>query len=102
MKKNEKTREIEESKENISMNNGESFYREIGQYQTQGIHMADIAKLKQAGLNTVMSVSMSCRKDILNIKGITYAKENKIYEAASKIECGGFCSAFEEVTKREN
>lgn len=47
-------------------------------------------KLKQAGLATVLSVLMCTKKEMLNIKGITEAKCDKLYEIAQKIEQKGF------------
>lgn len=48
--------------------------------------MGDILKLKAAGLCTVLSVLMCTKKEMLNIKGITEAKAEKLYEVACKIE----------------
>lgn len=62
--------------------------------QEHGINMADIIKLKQAGLATVLSILMSTKKELLNIKGITEAKCDKLYEVASKIEAQGFRSGM--------
>jgi len=94
-----KSKEKEESKEVAPMEE-ETFYHEIDKLQSMGINVADIAKLKQAGINTVLSVTMCTRKDMLNIKGITDAKADKIYEAAQKIECGGFITGMDVVQKR--
>ena len=51
-----------------------------------GINMQDIVKLKNAGFCTVLSVIMATKKELLNIKGITDGKLEKIQEAAQKIE----------------
>jgi len=76
-------------------------FKDVDQLQEQGINAADITKLKQAGLCTVMSVLMCPKKDIINIKGITDQKAEKIFEAAQKIEKGGFCTGLEVVEKRK-
>jgi meiotic recombination protein DMC1 len=99
-KHKEKEESKEEAKEEI-MKDDEQFYKDIDQLQAQGINAADISKLKQAGLHTIMSIGMCPKKEMLNIKGITDAKAEKIYEAATKLECGGFCTALEVVTKRK-
>ena len=40
--------------------------------------MADILKLKAMGFCTVRSLLMATRKELLNVKGITEAKLDKI------------------------
>ena len=79
----------------------EHAYNEIDKLQAQGINAADIAKLKQAGICTVMAVLMCPRKEIVNIKGISDQKAEKIFEAAQKIENGGFCTGLVVVEKRK-
>ncbi|XP_028105787.1 DNA repair protein RAD51 homolog [Camellia sinensis] len=61
--------------------------------QASGIASLDIKKLKDAGLCTVESVAYSPRKELLQIKGISEAKVDKIIEAASKLIPLGFTSA---------
>lgn len=61
-------------------------FREIDQLQEHGINVADIMKLKAAGMATIMSILMSTKKELLNVKGITDAKVEKLYEIANKIE----------------
>ncbi|CAI9297555.1 unnamed protein product [Lactuca saligna] len=58
-----------------------------------GIAAIDVKKLKDAGLCTVESVAYSPRKELLQIKGISEAKVDKIIEAASKLVPLGFTSA---------
>ncbi|CAL9156108.1 unnamed protein product [Musa hybrid cultivar] len=53
----------------------------IEHLQTSGIAAIDVKKLKDAGLCTVESVVYSPRKDLLQIKGISEAKVDKIIEA---------------------
>lgn len=64
--------------------------------------MADILKLKAAGLATVLSVLMCTKKEMLNIKGITEAKVEKLYEIANKIEAQGFQSGMQIFERRKN
>ncbi|OAY66721.1 DNA repair protein RAD [Ananas comosus] len=69
----------------------------IEQLQASGIAALDVKKLKDAGLCTVESVAYSPRKDLLQIKGISEAKVDKIIEAgklpSSKLVPLGFTSA---------
>ncbi|VAI90295.1 unnamed protein product [Triticum turgidum subsp. durum] len=65
----------------------------IEHLQASGIAAVDVKKLKDAGLCTVESVAYSPRKDLLQIKGISEAKVDKIIEAASKLVPLGFTSA---------
>lgn len=50
-------------------------------FKASGIAAIDIKKLKDAGLCTVESVAYSPRKELLQIKGISDAKVDKIIEA---------------------
>ncbi|KAM0872223.1 hypothetical protein ACQ4PT_038858 [Festuca glaucescens] len=65
----------------------------IDQLQASGIAALDVKKLKDAGHCTVESVAYCPRKDLLQIKGISEAKVDKIIEAASKLVPLGFTSA---------
>ncbi|KAI3417065.1 uncharacterized protein J3R85_014809 [Psidium guajava] len=65
----------------------------VEQLQASGIASVDVKKLKDAGLCTVESVVYSPRKELLQIKGISEAKVDKIIEAASKLVPLGFTSA---------
>lgn len=47
--------------------------------------MADIAKLKQAGIHTVNGAHMTTRRQMTKIKGFSEAKIEKIKEACSKL-----------------
>ncbi|KAF2285118.1 hypothetical protein GH714_037959 [Hevea brasiliensis] len=75
----------------------------VEQLQESGIAALDVKKLKDAGLCTVESVAYSPRKELLQIKGISEAKVDKIIEAgmsflhfiviSSKLVPLGFTSA---------
>ncbi|RAL43671.1 hypothetical protein DM860_017527 [Cuscuta australis] len=65
----------------------------VEQLQESGIAALDIKKLKDSGLYTVESVMYAPRKDLVQIKGISEAKVDKIIEAASKLVPLGFTSA---------
>lgn len=84
------------------MEEEEQYYNEIDKLQNSGINAADITKLKQAGFCTVMSLFMAPKKELLNIKGITDAKLEKILEAAQKLESVGFRTGNDILVKRKN
>ncbi|KAG6769861.1 hypothetical protein POTOM_025527 [Populus tomentosa] len=85
----------------------------VEQLQASGIASLDVKKLKDAGLCTVESVAFSPRKELLQIKGISEAKVDKIIEAgilvsllwlictASKLVPLGFTSASQLHTQRQ-
>lgn len=54
------------------------------QFQASGIASIDVKKLKDAGLCTVEAVAYSPRKELLQIKGISEAKVDKIIEAGTQ------------------
>lgn len=70
-----------EDEEEISMD-----YTSIDALQEHNINAADINKLKAAGICTVKGLLMVTRKELLNIKGITDQKIDKMVEAAQKQE----------------
>lgn len=51
--------------------------------QASGIASIDVKKLRDAGLCTVEAVAYSPRKELLQIKGISEAKVDKIIEAGA-------------------
>ena len=55
------------------------------QLKAAGIASIDVKKLKDAGLCTVESVAFSPRKELLQIKGISDAKVDKIIEAGMSL-----------------
>ncbi|EZG82423.1 meiotic recombination DMC1-like protein [Gregarina niphandrodes] len=59
---------------------------EIDRLQDQGINVADIQKLKQAGYQTVLSVLQSTRKELSQLKGFAEAKVEKVLEAAAALD----------------
>lgn len=73
----------------------------IEKLQECGINMGDINKLKSAGICTIKGLLMVTKKELLNIKGISEQKIEKMVEAASKIESLGFYKATDVMNKRE-
>ena len=66
--------------------------------------MADIKKLKLAGICTVKGIQMVTKKKLCNIKGLSEAKVDKIKEAIVKVSGGGasFCTALQTSINRRN
>jgi len=82
----------------------DSFYQDIELLQNHGINVADIKKLKTAGICTVRGIQMVTKKKLCNIKGLSEAKVDKMKEAVLKI-CGakaGFCTALQQSMNRKN
>jgi len=77
----------------------ETFYHEIYKLQSMGINAADIAKLKQAGINTLLSPCARARTCSTSKESLMPNKADKIYEAALKIECRGFITGMDVVQK---
>lgn len=73
----------------------------VDELQEHGIGVADIQKLRQAGICTVKGIHMAGRRTLLKVKGLSEAKVDKIKEAAQKIIDCGFVSALELSVKRQ-
>ena len=69
-----------------------SEFVEIDRLQDGGINVADLKKLKEAGLHSAMSVIYTTKKDLCNIRGMSDTKVEKIQEAARKLTSAGFVS----------
>ncbi|OWF55907.1 meiotic recombination protein DMC1/LIM15 homolog [Mizuhopecten yessoensis] len=79
----------------------ESLFQDIDMLQNHGINVADIKKLKQAGICTIKGIQMTTKKRLCNIKGISEAKMEKIKEASGKLSDAGFLTALEYADKRK-
>ena len=82
----------------------DDFYQDIEMLQSHGINVADIKKLKTAGICTVRGIQMITKKKLCAIKGLSEAKVEKMKEAVLKI-CGsnaGFCTALQHSINRRN
>ncbi|KAL7389120.1 hypothetical protein ABVT39_026772 [Epinephelus coioides] len=60
-----------------------------------GISASDIKKLGEAGFHTIEAVAYAPKKELLNIKGISEAKADKILTEAAKLVPMGFTTATE-------
>lgn len=81
MQKGKKETVSEENDEEINLG-----FTSIDALQEHNINAADITKLKAAGICTVKGLLMVTRKELLNIKGISDQKIDKMVEAAQKQE----------------
>lgn len=61
--------------------------------QGNGITSSDIARLAAAGLHTVESVAYLAKKQLLQIKGLSEAKADKLLAAAAQLVPMGFTTA---------
>ena len=83
---------------------GDGFFQDIELLQSHGINVADIKKLKSAGICTIRGIQMTTKKKMCAIKGLSEAKVDKMKEAILKI-CGsnaGFCTALQHSLNRRN
>ncbi|KAG7331871.1 hypothetical protein KOW79_005840 [Hemibagrus wyckioides] len=60
-----------------------------------GISASDLKKLEDAGFHTIEAVAYAPKKELLNIKGISEAKADKILGEAAKLVPMGFTTATE-------
>lgn len=74
----------------------------IEKLEGNGVSAADVKKLKEAGFFTVESILYTPKKTILEVKGISEAKADKVCEAAAKLIDLGFTTAKEFAKAREN
>ena len=72
----------------------------VGALEAHGIGSADVKKLREAGYHTVESVVYAPKKALLNIKGISEAKADKVIAEAQKLVPTGFTTATEMHLKR--
>jgi DNA repair protein RAD51 len=74
----------------------------INELENHGISASDIKKLLTGNFFTVESLTMTPRKTLLAVKGISDAKADKIMEAVKKVIPAGFTTATEYGVKRQN
>ncbi|VVD03187.1 unnamed protein product [Leptidea sinapis] len=88
--------------DNVSENEDEeSFFLDVDILQKHGINVADIKKLKGAGICTLKGIQMSTKKKLCNIKGFSETKVEKIKEACLKVVTFGFMTALEVSDRRK-
>ena len=52
----------------------------ITELEKQGINLTDIKKLQEAGYHTIESVAFATKKFLVQVKGLSEAKVDKIHE----------------------
>ncbi|NXK67754.1 RAD51 protein, partial [Sylvietta virens] len=67
----------------------------ISRLEQCGINANDVKKLEEAGFHTVEAVAYAPKKELLNVKGISEAKADKILAEAAKLVPMGFTTATE-------
>ncbi|XP_069359077.1 meiotic recombination protein DMC1/LIM15 homolog isoform X2 [Maniola hyperantus] len=80
----------------------ESFFQDVDILQKHGINVADIKKLKGAGICTIKGIQMTTKKRLCNIKGFSETKVEKIREACLKVVTLGFMTALEVSDRRKH
>lgn len=76
-------------------------YISIEELKTVGVSASDVAKLVESGYNTVQSLACAPRKELLEVKGFSDAKVDKLIKEAAKLVPMGFTTASEYHAKRE-
>lgn len=74
----------------------------IHKLEEKGINTADVKKLIDAGFNTVESVAFTAKKQLINIKGLTEAKVDKLLDAALSLCPMEFSTASDYLEKRKH
>ncbi|KAI5150074.1 DNA repair protein RAD51 [Enteropsectra breve] len=82
-------------------NNENSACIPVEELKSVGVSATEIGKLVEAGYSTVQSLAFAPRKELLEIKGFSDAKVDKLIKEAAKLIPMGFISATEYHTKRE-
>ncbi|KAL5265965.1 hypothetical protein ACHWQZ_G006568 [Mnemiopsis leidyi] len=77
-------------------------FQDVDLLQSHGINVADIKKLKGAGICTIKGILMTTAKKLCNIKGLSEAKVEKIKEVSKTLCDSGFVTAFEVSERRKN
>ena len=70
-------------------------WRHIKVLQNFGISSSDIKKLQDMGYHTIESIAYANKKKLIEIRGISEIKAEKIHTEAAKLVPLGFCSATE-------
>ena len=85
----------------VSLNTDEkTSYISIEELKSVGVTASDVAKLVEAGYNTVQSLAFAPRKELLEVKGFSDIKVDKIIKEAAKLVPMGFTSVTEVYAKR--
>ncbi|XP_063677349.1 meiotic recombination protein DMC1/LIM15 homolog [Bolinopsis microptera] len=77
-------------------------FQDVDLLQSHGINVADIKKLKGAGICTIKGILMTTAKKLCNIKGLSEAKVEKIKDVCKTLCDSGFVTAFEVSERRKS
>ena len=69
--------------------------------EEKGINAGDVKKLEEAGFHTIESIAFTPKKQLVQVKGLSENKVDKIIEAAQKIVNLGFQTASTYFEKRQ-
>lgn len=72
----------------------------IEELKTVGVSASEVAKLLESGYATVQSLAFAPRKELLEIKGFSETKVDKLIKEAAKLIPMGFTTATEYHAKR--
>ena len=75
---------------------------DISELEKAGVSRADLAKLADAGYNTIESLAFTPKKNLVQLKGFSEIKVEKILKEAVKLIPMGFKSATEYFIKRKS
>lgn len=76
-------------------NEEETTHVSVEELKSLGVSANDVAKLEEAGYNTVQSLAYAPHKELLNIRGFSDIKVEKLIKEANKLIKMGFMSATE-------
>eukprot|EP01091_Cochliopodium_minus_P016021 TRINITY_DN5871_c0_g1_i1.p1 TRINITY_DN5871_c0_g1~~TRINITY_DN5871_c0_g1_i1.p1 ORF type:complete len:342 (-),score=89.98 TRINITY_DN5871_c0_g1_i1:91-1116(-) len=95
-------KKVEEKEETVVQEEEDCGPKPIQELEEHGIGAGDVKKLQAAGYHTVQSVAYTPKKTLIQVKGISDAKADKILAAASNLINMGFTTAGEAHKIRED
>lgn len=84
------TKEVEEQQEEQAQELELDGPTPVKALEEKGINAGDVKKLEEAGLHTVEAIAFTPKKALVQVKGLSENKVDKIIEAAQKIVNLGF------------
>lgn len=91
-----------ESCEHLDLEEEELYFQDVDMLLEHNIAPEDIKMLKEIGINTIKGVQMTMRKKLLELKGFTNEKVDKIkYACSNVVLSNGFMTALEVSDQRK-
>ena len=84
------TKEVEEQQEEQAQELELDGPTPVKALEEKGINAGDVKKLEEAGLHAVEAIAFTPKKALVQVKGLSENKVDKIIEAAQKIVNLGF------------